>query len=80
MKKLNKKIRIPNSNNLRKYRFDNKKINIINKLQSKKAFEKYHLNQNLHENSFKIALSILKGITDKLINGPISKNFLKINF
>tara|TARA_B100001121_G_scaffold305137_1_gene321834 strand:- start:893 stop:1720 length:828 start_codon:yes stop_codon:yes gene_type:complete len=86
MKKLGfkKKIKILNGININKYRFDKNSLNIIDiHYSQKKAFEKISSKSNYYiENSFKVALSILKkGISDKLINGPISKKyFLKKKF
>ena len=80
MKKLGfkKKIKILNGININKYRFDKNSLNIIDiHYSQKKAFEKISSKSNYYiENSFKVALSILKkGISDKLINGPISKKY-----
>ncbi len=82
MKKLRfkKRVRILNPENLIDYKLDNNSINIIDiKYDCNKAFEKISIKSNLYiKKSFSIAFKILKGgITDKLINGPISKkNFL----
>ena len=83
MKKLNykKKINILNYNKLSDYNLNNKSINLIDVTYNvSKAFEKISIKSNSYiENSFKIAFKILKsGITNKFINGPISKKtFLK---
>ena len=78
MKKLNikKKIRIIEFLNKENYNFDNKRINLINvNLNQKKPFDKISSKSNAYiEKSFEIALKILKKkITNKFINGPISK-------
>ncbi len=80
MKKLNikKKIRIIEFLNKENYNFDNKRINLINvNLNQKKPFDKISSKSNAYiEKSFEIALKILKKkITNKFINGPISKKF-----
>ena len=86
MKKLNykKKINIINYKKLTNYKLNNKSINLINvKYNVSKAFEKISTKSNSYiENSFKIAFDIIKsGITNKFINGPISKKtFLKKNY
>ncbi len=86
MKKLKfkKKIRILDEVNIDKHKLDNNFLNIIDiHFDQKKAFEKISSKSNYYiENSFKVALSILKkGTSDKLINGPISKKyFLKKKF
>ncbi len=82
MKKLKfkKKIRIINEKKIKEYKLDNKSINLINiNFNQKKAFEKITNKSNRYiDNCFNIALTLLKkGITNRLINGPISKkNFL----
>ncbi len=79
MKKLNfkKKIKVIEQNNLnKKFKINNNYINLINvKYNQKNAFEKITSKSNTYiENSFKIAFDIIKkGITRKLVNGPISK-------
>ncbi len=86
MKKLNykKKINILNYKKLSDYKLNNKSINLIDiKYDVSKAFEKISFKSNKYiENSFKMAFDILKsGITNKFINGPISKKtFLKKNY
>ena len=80
MKRLNikKKIRLINFSKLKKNHLDNKKINLINvNFNQKKAFEMIsNKSNNYIEESFNIALKILKKkITNKFINGPISKKF-----
>ena len=78
--KLKKKIRIINEKKIKEYKLDNKSINLINiNFNQKKAFEKITNKSNRYiDNCFNIALTLLKkGITNRLINGPISKkNFL----
>ena len=86
MKKLRfkKKIRVLDKVDIQKNNFDNNLLNIIDiHYNQKKPFEKISSKSNYYiENSFKVALSILKkGVSDKLINGPISKKyFLKKRF
>jgi len=86
MKKLNvrKKIKVINHKNLENYKLNNNLINLINvKYNPTKAFEKISNKSNKYiQNSFMISFDILKkGITDKFINGPISKkNFLKKDY
>ncbi len=80
MKKLNikKKIRLIDFFKLDKYHLDNKKINLINvNFNQNNAFEKISDKSNIYiKKSFDIAVKILKSkITDKFINGPISKKF-----
>ena len=86
MKKLNvsKKIRLINFSNFNYRYLDNKKINLINvSFNQKKPFEKITSKSNNYiKKSFDIALKILeKKITNKFINGPVSKKyFLKKKF
>ena len=86
MKKLRfkKKIRVLDKVDIQKNNFDNNLLNIIDiHYNQKKPFEKISSKSNSYiESSFKVALSILKkGISNKLINGPISKKyFLKKKF
>ena len=86
MKKLRfkKKIRVLDKVDIQKNNFDNNLLNIIDiHYNQKKPFEKISSKSNYYiESSFKVALSILKkGISNKLINGPISKKyFLKKKF
>ena len=80
MKKLNinKKIRLINFSDLKKNRLDNKKINLIDvSFNQKKAFDKISSKSNNYiKRSFDIALKILeKKITNKFINGPVSKKY-----
>ena len=83
MKKLNfkKKVSIIDYKKLSNYNLDNKTINLINvNYNVSKAFDKVSIKSNKYiEKSFKIGLDIIKtGITNKFINGPISKkSFLK---
>ena len=82
MKKLRfkKKIMLLDYRNLSGKKLDNKKINLIDiNYDTKNAFEKISKKSNQYiKKSFSLAIKLLKeGITDKLINGPISKkNFL----
>ena len=80
MKKLNfkRKIRLINFLNLKKYNLDNTKINLINvNFNQNKPFDIITGKSNVNiKKSFDIALKILnKKITNKLINGPISKKY-----
>ncbi len=83
MKKLNfkREIKIIELKNIKNQKIDNSSINLINvSFNQKKPFEKisYKSNNYIH-NCFSIALNLIdKGISHKLINGPISKkSFLK---
>ena len=82
--KFKKKIKLIDPNILHKYHLDNKSINLINiQYNKKKLFKKITNKSNKYiENSFKIAFKIIrKKITNKFINGPISKkNFLNKKF
>ena len=86
MKKLRfkKKFNIINENDLGRIKLNNKFINLIDVYYNTNvAFEKISKKSNKYiENSFKIAFKILKkGITNKFINGPVSKkNFLGNEF
>jgi len=80
MKKLKfqKNIKLIDIKNLNNYKLDNNSINLINiKLNQKKAFIKIsNKSKSFIKNSFNTALTILnQGITDKLINGPVSKKY-----
>ena len=80
MKKLNinKKIRLIKLLDLKNTNLNNKKINLIDvTFEQKKAFNKIsNKSNNYLKKSFDIALKILnKKITNKFINGPISKKF-----
>ena len=80
MKKLNihKKIRLIKTFDLKDKRLDNKKINLIDvTFRQKKAFDNIsNKSNNYIKKSFDIALKILnKKISNKFINGPISKKF-----
>ena len=82
MKKLKfiKKIKLININNLDYQKLDNHSINLINiKFNQQVAFKKISNKSNMFiKKSFDVAIEILnQGISNKLINGPISKkNFL----
>ena len=86
MKKLKFKmdVKIINPSLLNKIKLNNKKINIIDINYSKNIkFQKISSKSNNYiRNCFEISFKILKsGITNKLINGPISKNtFLNKKF
>ena len=76
--KVNKKIRQIDFLDIEKYNFDNKKINLIDvNFDQKKPFKRISNKSNTYiEKSFEIAIQILKKkITNKFINGPISKKF-----
>ena len=80
MKKLNidKKIRLIKLLDLKNTNLNNKKINLIDvTFEQKKAFNKIsNKSNNYLKKSFDIALKILnRKITNKFINGPISKKF-----
>ena len=86
MKKLKfkKKIKLINFLDINKIKLDNNFINIIDvKYNSSLDFQKISNKSNAYiKNSFEKAFKILKsGITNKFINGPISKkNFLNNKF
>ncbi|WP_440656381.1 4-hydroxythreonine-4-phosphate dehydrogenase PdxA [Candidatus Pelagibacter sp. HIMB1509] len=74
--KINKKIKIINVKKIKNYSLDNKVINLINvEYNQKKPFEKISKKSNNYINkSFLVATNLIKKkITNKLINGPISK-------
>ena len=80
MKKLNIKkiINLINFNKFNQYHLNNKNINLINFYYNQsKSFEKISSKSNLYiEKCFDIALNMIKKkITNKFINGPISKKF-----
>ena len=82
--KFNKKIKIIDPKKIANYNLNNSSINLINvDYNFKKIFEKISNKSNKYiDESFKIAFHIIdSGITNKLINGPISKkNFLNKKF
>ena len=86
MKKMNikKKVKLLNFSMLKKYKLDNKNINVLNvNYNQSKLFEKISVKSNNYiTQSFNMALKIMeKKITDKFINGPISKkHFLNKRF
>ena len=80
MKKLNikKNIKLLNYIKLNEYKLNNKSINLINiNYNPQKPFENVSSKSNHYiEQSFELAIKILrKKITNKFINGPISKKF-----
>lgn len=84
MRKL--KIKIPikviNENNLNNLIIDNKKLNLIDvNYNFIKPFEKISTNSNKYiEESFNVALKLIKtGLTNKFINGPVSKKYFLKN-
>ena len=79
---LKKKIKLINLPQLKNLKLNNRSINLINiRYNQKKPFEKLSSKSNTYiEQSFELALKILKKkITNKLINGPISKKFFLKN-
>ena len=80
MKKMNfsRKIRLIDFYEINKYKLNNKCINLINiNYDQSKPFEKISVkSKDYIEKSFNLALRILKKkITNKFINGPISKKY-----
>ena len=80
MKKLKfkKKIKLLKEKNIKEYKLNNESINLIDiNYNQKNAFEKISKKSNNYiKNSFKVALNLIKkGVTNKLINGPISKKY-----
>ena len=76
--KIQGKVRLIDLLKLKKNQLNNKMINLINvKFDQKKPFDKISSKSNDYiKESFDIALKILnQKITNKLINGPISKKF-----
>ena len=76
--KVKKKLRLINHLNLNNYKLDNKKVNLINvNFYQKKPFDIISSKSNNYiKRSFDIALKILdKKITNKFINGPVSKKY-----
>ena len=82
--KFKKKIKLIKVNNILESNLDNNSINLINiNFKFDKKFEKISKKSNIFiEESFNTGLTILKkGLSNKLINGPISKKtFLKKNY
>ena len=79
---LKKKIKLINLPQLKNLKLNNRSINLINiRYNQKKPFEKLSSKSNTYiEQSFELALKILKKkITNKFINGPISKKFFLRN-
>ncbi len=79
---LKKKIKLIDLTLLKNLKLNNKSINLINiKYNQNKPFEKLSSKSNTYINqSFELALKILKKkITNKFINGPISKKFFLRN-
>jgi len=77
-KNIKKKIRCLNFLRLNKYKLDNNHINLINvNYKQSKPFEKISIKSNDYiTKSFSLALKILKKkISNKFINGPISKKY-----
>ena len=82
--KFKKKIRNLNIDSINYSKLDNRYINLVNvNYNSNKPFEKITKKSNQYiEESFQVAFKFLKkGISQKIINGPISKkNFLNKKF
>ena len=82
--KFNQEINIINPSSIDKIKLDNKKINIIDiKYNKDVKFNKITSNSNDYiKNCFEVSIKIINsGITNKFINGPISKkSFLKKKF
>ena len=79
---LKKKIKLINLPQLKNLKLNNRSINLINiKYNQNKPFEKLSSKSNTYiKQSFELALKILKKkITNKFINGPISKKFFLKN-
>ena len=79
---LKKKIKLLNLPLLKNLKLNNRSINLINiKYNQYKPFEKLSSKSNTYvKQSFELALKILKKkITNKFINGPISKKFFLRN-
>ena len=79
---LKKKIKLINLPLLKNLKLNNRSINLINiKYNQNKPFEKLSSKSNTYiKQSFELALKILKKkITNKFINGPISKKFFLRN-
>ena len=75
--KVSHKINLINENKIH-YNLNKNQINLLNvDYDVKEAFEKISSRSNLYiQSCFEVALKLLKtGITNKLINGPISKKF-----
>ena len=80
--KINMKIKILNLDKIDKYKLNNKVINLINvEYNTTKAFEKISSKSNKYiKESFKIALNLINNkISNKLINGPVSKKYFLNN-
>ena len=82
--KFKKEIKLINFHNLNLTKLNNRAINLIDvKYNQKNAFEKISKkSKNYIKKSFEVAFEIIKkGLSDKLINGPISKkHFLDKKF
>ena len=80
--KINMGVKILNLDDINKYKLNNKVINLINvKYNTTKAFEKISSKSNKYiKRSFDIALKLInRKISNKLINGPISKKYFLNN-
>ena len=80
--KLKRKVKLLTLSELTKVKLDNRSINLINiEYTQDKPFEKLSSKSNTYINlSFELALKIIKKkITNKFINGPISKKFFLKN-
>ena len=80
--KINMRIEILNLGKINMYKLNNKVINLINvKYNTTKAFEKISSKSNKYiKESFEIALKLINNkISNKLINGPVSKKYFLNN-
>ena len=80
--KINMKIKILNLDKINKYKLNNEVINLINvEYNTVKAFEKISSKSNEYiKESFEIALKLINNkVSNKLINGPISKKYFLNN-
>ncbi len=80
--KINMKIKILNLDKINNYKLNNKVINLVDvKYNTKKAFEKISSKSNKYiKESFEIALKLINNkISNKLINGPVSKKYFLNN-
>ena len=76
------KIKILNLDKINNYKLNNKVINLVDvKYNTKKAFEKISSKSNKYiKESFEIALKLINNkISNKLINGPVSKKYFLNN-
>tara|TARA_B100001057_G_scaffold382079_1_gene388053 strand:- start:1655 stop:2617 length:963 start_codon:yes stop_codon:yes gene_type:complete len=71
-----KKINLINDINIKDYKFDNKKINLIDiKYDDNSIKQKTQIDTTYIENCFKVAFKIIRsGVSNKFLNGPINKS------